>query len=468
MNLIISGFYNKKQVGVIQSIIADYTVDQLYVFSEEKYNQKLFEQAHKVFVISDIIKGDYGVEQSILDPLDREVIQSMHLYEADIMRMMDRFEVYLKAPILYDERKVIYFKHLRYWSHVLNNTKIDLFISSNIPHDIYDFVIMSLCKIKNIPTLFFYQGQVTDAINPMVNYKKGTTDLPLRYNYLLSKYLNANKIDISENIESLWKQMRKEEVPFYMKQPSFNLFNIITKLIKQSLSVLKGNGKLVGFKRKWQNFKLQKAYEKVTKIPDLNSKYIYVPLHYQPELTSCPLGVGYENQYLIIQMLDYYLPEGYFIYVKENPKQEIYARYNDYYADILKSTKKVVFVPLETSTFELMKNAQAIATITGTAGWEALFKKKPVMVFGHNFYQYAPGVSLIKTKEDAQKAINDIIDETFVYDENKLKLFMQAVEDTAIKGHIDLLYKQVSKITTEESVINISYYINKFIAKNLC
>ena len=61
MNLIISGFYNKKQVGVIQSIIADYTVDQLYVFSEEKYNQKLFEQAHKVFVISDIIKGDYGV-----------------------------------------------------------------------------------------------------------------------------------------------------------------------------------------------------------------------------------------------------------------------------------------------------------------------------------------------------------------------------------------------------------------------
>ena len=167
-------------------------------------------------------------------------------------------------------------------------------------------------------------------------------------------------------------------------------------------------------------------------------------------------------------MLDYYLPEGYFIYVKENPKQEIYARYNDYYADILKSTKKVVFVPLETSTFELMKNAQAIATITGTAGWEALFKKKPVMVFGHNFYQYAPGVSLIKTKEDAQKAINDIIDETFVYDENKLKLFMQAVEDTAIKGHIDLLYKQVSKITTEESVINISYYINKFIAKNLC
>jgi capsule polysaccharide modification protein KpsS len=115
-----------------------------------------------------------------------------------------------------------------------------------------------------------------------------------------------------------------------------------------------------------------------------------------------------------------------------------------------------------------MKNAQAVATITGTAGWEALVKQKPVMVFGHNFYEYAPGVSLITTKEDAKESINNIINKTFIYDENKLKLFLQAVEDTAIKGHIDLLYKQVSQCTTEESVINISRYIHEFIDKNLC
>jgi hypothetical protein len=372
------------------------------------------------------------------------------------------------VPISYDERKAIYFKHLRYWSHVLNHTKIDLFISANIPHDIYDFVILGLCNLKNIPTLFFYQGQVRDAIHPMVNYEIGTAELPMRYNKLVSEYVHNGRIKVSDNVESLWIQMHKEESPFYMKSASFDIVKTIMTRIKNVFKVLNGTGNMVGFKRKWQNYKLQLAYGKVAKAPDFNAKYIYMPMHYQPELTSCPLGVGYENQYLIIQMLDYYLPEGYFIYVKENPKQEIFARTYDYYAEVLKSTQKVVFVPLETSTFDLMKNAQAVATITGTAGWEALVKQKPVMVFGHNFYEYAPGVSLITTKEDAKESINNIINKTFIYDENKLKLFLQAVEDTAIKGHIDLLYKQVSQCTTEESVINISRYIHEFIDKNLC
>lgn len=468
MNLIINGFYNREQINIIKRTILDYNVEQLYVFSEREHEQKLLEHPHTLFVIPNIIKGDYGIIQSSLDPLDRKVIDGMQAYEPSIMRMMDRFEVYLKVPISYDERKIIYFKHLRYWSHVLNHTKIDLFISGNIPHDIYDFVILGLCNLKNIPTLFFYQGQVKDAIHPMVNYEIGTAELPLLYNKLVEKYLHSGEINISENVEILWNQMHKDESPFYMKSAPLNVAKIIATRTKQLFKVLNGTGNLVGFKRKWENYRLQSAYKKVAKEPDFNAKYIYIPLHYQPELTSCPLGVGYENQYLIIQMLDNYLPEGYFIYVKENPKQEIFARTYDYYSEILKSTQKTVFVPLETSTFELMKNAQAVATITGTAGWEALFKQKPVMVFGHNFYEYAPGVSLITTKEDAKEAINKIVKQPFVYDENKLKLFLQAVEDTAIKGHIDLTYKQVSECTTEESVINISSYIHEFIAKNLC
>lgn len=467
MNLIVNGFCNSDQIEIINSIIASHDIEKLVVFSADENGKKLLSDLHTVFVIPEIIQGDYDIDAIHLDPLDKTIIDSMLIYESDIMRMMDRFEVYLKKPMSYDERKKIYFKHLRYWSHFLAHNRIDAFISGNIPHDIYDFVILALCKITNIPTVYFYQGQILDIIHPMVDYKIGTDELPKRYNQLLIDYSYEKKYVFSEFVENTWKEMQRDIAPFYMDKYPLNSYMLTIKSFKNILSSVNKISYL-GLQRKWKNYKLRSTYKAISKKPDFDSKYIYFPLHYQPELTSCPLGVGYENQYLIIQMLDYFLPDDYILYVKEHPAQEIFARNYDYYNDILKSTKKVVFVPLETSSFDLMNNAQAVTTITGTAGWEALFRQKPVLVFGHNFYQYAPGVTLITTKEDAKKAIDEIVSHKFVYDEIKLKLFIQAVEDTSIKGYIDLEYQIVSKFNNNITNKNISNFINEFLNKLLC
>ena len=59
---------------------------------------------------------------------------------------------------------------------------------------------------------------------------------------------------------------------------------------------------------------------------DLSQKYIYVPLHNQPEMSTSALGGRYRDQALIIESLARDMPDDWKIFVKENPRQGSYAR----------------------------------------------------------------------------------------------------------------------------------------------
>ena len=50
------------------------------------------------------------------------------------------------------------------------------------------------------------------------------------------------------------------------------------------------------------------------------------------------------------------------------------------------------YLPIGVPTLELIAKSRAVATITGTAGWEALQMGKPVICFGYAWYRSFPGV----------------------------------------------------------------------------
>jgi hypothetical protein len=107
----------------------------------------------------------------------------------------------------------------------------------------------------------------------------------------------------------------------------------------------------------------------------------------------------------------------------------------------------------------------ALATITGTAGWEALFRKKPVLLFGNIFYELAPGVFKISSNDECLHAINDIIDNRFSYDERLLKLFLLALESTSITTIVDSLYRKDSYIEPQMLEDNLVQHLSKVIAQ---
>jgi hypothetical protein len=124
---------------------------------------------------------------------------------------------------------------------------------------------------------------------------------------------------------------------------------------------------------------------------DSSVRYIYFPLHYQPEMSPDVIGGVYADQLLALEELRRKLPDDIRIYVKENPKQSIYAREPSFFKR-LAALPGTVYLAGSASTFDLTKNALAVATIAGTAGWEALQMGKPVICFGAVWYRSLPGV----------------------------------------------------------------------------
>lgn len=152
--------------------------------------------------------------------------------------------------------------------------------------------------------------------------------------------------------------------------------------------------------------KLFKLYDSLTKVPDLNQKYIVYFLHFQPERTSLPEALEFSNQWLIIRMISSSLPKDWKLLVKEHPSTytnhfDTRYRNSQFYKDIA-SLNNVLLVPLDFNTFDLIDYSQGIATITGTVGVQALIRKKPVLTFGLASYRKLNNVFNIKTNKDME------------------------------------------------------------------
>lgn len=140
--------------------------------------------------------------------------------------------------------------------------------------------------------------------------------------------------------------------------------------------------------------KSQRYYSKA----DYSKKFVYFPLHYQPESSTLVCAQKYEKQLFYIDSWAKSIPADTWLYVKEH-----YAvlghRSLSFYKELKKYPNVVLIDPWESSR-KLIEHACAVTTLTGTAGWEAMLLRKPVFLGGSIFFDYAPGI--IK--------INDIYD----------------------------------------------------------
>jgi hypothetical protein len=212
---------------------------------------------------------------------------------------------------------------------------------------------------------------------------------------------------------------------------------------------------------------LWEYYETHAAPPDGSHPYIYLPLHFQPERTTLPMAGAFVDQQLIVQMVAAALPPGVLLYVKEHPKQTSHGRDIMFYQYIL-DIPTVRLIPRTHDTYQLMEQALAVVTATGTAGWEALFQGKPVLMFGHNFYRVAPGVFPITTTESCKQALEAIYYQGAAPSLDELRLFLHAVDETAICGYVDPAYTAITTFTPEENVRNVSEALTEKIRSMRC
>ena len=100
----------------------------------------------------------------------------------------------------------------------------------------------------------------------------------------------------------------------------------------------------------------------------------------------------------------------------------------------------VFVVPAETGTFDLIKNSQTVAAVTGTATWEAVLRGKPSLVFGYTWYEYCDGVFAVHDVDSAKRAIEKI-QAGYVPDQQKIVNVLKAFDDATICGYRDSRFR---------------------------
>lgn len=396
------------------------------------------------------------VDWSKIRPLDAKVIDSMRDAECVYMNMLNRAE--RKRSLPYQERKREYLQCLRYWNHVFEEG-VDLFFSNEVPHFGFGYVPYMFCKKKNIPVLFFQNMRlVKDALFLSEDWENPVPDLPSIFEDLRNKY-GDHPVELSKQFEEYFEsQTNKEDpTPWHMKgkkayvpkndhapllsrlpRKIMPLIRDILLFIPRRLSIKYWRRHFITWDRLSRVRELFKFYDSHASTPDINKRFVYLALHMQPEATTCPMAGAYVDQFLMVQMLNDLLPDDILIYVKEHPDQgkrrcDLSCRNIPFYEDIV-ACKKVRLIPRTFSTFKLMENAEIVVTATGSPGFEALFRGTPVIMFGHRFFQHAPGVFHIHTVEDCRKALKSIYEDGVRPDLPSLRIFLKALEKVTIPG----------------------------------
>lgn len=146
-------------------------------------------------------------------------------------------------------------------------------------------------------------------------------------------------------------------------------------------------------KKRWSE-KFNRFYyhrlKKKTQEEVLQSPFIYIPLHKQPEASIDVIGRYYEDQKVNILNIWRVLPDNWKIVVKEHPTA-IGDRGFSFYRDLLKY-EDILIVDEKASSYTLTIESECVVTVSGTAAYEAGLIGKKAITLSPAFFNQLKGV----------------------------------------------------------------------------
>jgi len=455
----------------------------------ERYNDVVFHA--DVAAVLGIPPAEYlGLKTTVID---QDLLEELAVVELYAIKMMDRMDAL--GSFSYQERGRHYRRLVAYWLTVLEKHQPDLVFFVDIPHMVYDYVLYELCRLKGIPTLMFEASNVY-GLSFLRETVGGDTVLTAEYEKLLAE---NSDIHPSKGVDEYLTSLKGnyQDVPLYIRYVShselnerntlatllrklFNFDNYFKYFRKQHKiwsyrigkpqSYLKEQGKLpeessitnLGYR--WFRYKankkmkrLEKYYHSLTTAEvDLDKPFVYVALSYQPEATTSPKGDFYVHLDLMVDMLSKSIPEGWMLYVKEHPSQfdqswthRSQSARDKYIYDDMASLDNVRLIPTSYPSYDLLDHSAAVATVTGSVGWQGVNRSKPVLVFGNPWYLGCEGVLSVRNHDDCLKAVEKVR-KGYQLDDKKVQVFAAALEKVGLK--LDL--EEKTKMAQESYMAN--------------
>jgi hypothetical protein len=160
--------------------------------------------------------------------------------------------------------------------------------------------------------------------------------------------------------------------------------------------------------------------------PDYSEDFIFFPLHFDPELATTVMAPFYINQITVIEALAKSIPVTFKLYVKDHPSMYPKGLRPIVFYKRLCKIPNVKLIDPRISSYDLLRNCKGVATITGTAGWEALMLKKPVIAFGKSIYSKLNMVKKAGNFEELPMLVREMLDD-YEHNEEELIAFVTAL-----------------------------------------
>src|SRR3989338_6330402 len=251
----------------------------------------------------DALKGipPHGIDASKYEPWSALDIAAYADIESEFMSMADK--LYPDWPV--NRRKDLYYDMLRYWGGVLEECAPDAIIMLSVPHEMYNFVLYRIARSRGIRTLILDDTLMdTERFVVIEDYTKGNASLAKAASSGRRTALNELSPEMREYYLTMTRS--KDPSPPLMKTffETHTPLNNVRRWLRVSIAFIK-DGTIIEravmklFKLMRQN--LLDEHRQYEREADFKNPYAYFPLHYQPELTTSPLGGVFVDQLLAIK-----------------------------------------------------------------------------------------------------------------------------------------------------------------------
>jgi hypothetical protein len=367
--------------------------------------------------------------------------------------------------------------------------KIEEFINEVKPDYVFGFAPVTLlevltikyCQVKNIKILLLRSSKVDDRI---VFYD----NLYFLPSLITSKLLCEEYIE-SENLENAKIYLKKiqnskitnyegaHDPRYFFSNPSLISFfigflssirvfiikykNINTRTDKHLPNPIINYYYNYVFKyfriKKLKNFYTKKTLKIITE----SQNYGFFALHSEPEIALQLNGKIFTNQIDLVKNIALALPLNFKLLIKEHPRS-YGLRGKNFYSDLI-AIPNVELVDFNFSVSELIECSKIVFTISGNTGFEALIRKKPVIVFGLHDLTLFPQ-SMVRTVHnlfELTKNINDLLS-NYDFDKNFTLKYLALIYkySTSVNLYSSLLAKSgrisFSELSYESQIENIS------------
>jgi len=427
-------------------------------------------------------------------PLDDGLLRALAVEESITLAMMDRMDLG-PGKLDHDARRRHWHDLLRCWSAALDALQPDVVIFSMTPHHVYDFVLYALCRLRGVPTRMFERAPTPGLVFMTSRFEEGSAEV--RERLLRDDTADELSDAAKRHIEQLRAGGEGALPPNYRKklakrgilgatgrQSGVGLSRIVAFELRRAAYLLlrrkqppehyyaheDGTGRLVSpgvagwiagrWRAQWRKWRLRRLLEGLSRPLPADRPYVLLALHFQPERAIVPMAGAYGDQNLIVDLLARCLPPGWLLAVKEHPWQLVpfsrgeLSRSAGFYRRMA-DHPNVVLVPPEADSQALIAGARAVATATGSAGWQALARGVPVLVFGAAWYSAAPGVHRIGDRASCEAAIAAIARGDTV-PAGAAERMLAAVEAVAVRGYLEPDLEAVEGVSATEAAENMS------------